>query len=322
MDRLEAMTILVAAVEAGSLSGAGRRLGIPLPTVSRKIADLEAHLKARLLVRSTRRLSLTEVGEAYVAASRAILERVEELEARASGEYTLPRGTLSITAPFVFGRLHIVPLVSSFLAGFAQIDVEIRLSDQMVNIVEEHIDLAIRVGSLPDSALVATKVGQIRRVVCGSPRYFAARGIPKSPADLAEHTCVTFTSLAAGTGWVFKPIRQGAGGPRPLCRLKVNSAEAAIDAAIAGVGLTNVLSYQVVDAVAAGRLVIVLQDYEPEPAPIHLVHAGQSLPALKLRRFVEFATPRLRKTLADDLARLNRGVGSISGPGANMLPST
>jgi DNA-binding transcriptional LysR family regulator len=305
MDRLEAMSILVASAEAGSFSAAGRQLGVPLPTISRKVADLEAHLNTQLLVRSTRKLSLTEAGLAYVAACKRILEQVDEAESQASGEYTVPRGTLAMTAPIVFGRLHVVPVVNEFLARFPQINVYLTLSDHTIDIVDEHIDLAVRVGALPDSTLVATKVGEIRRVVCGSPDYFAAHGVPKTPDDLADHMCVTFTALASGMTWIFNPRGKPAKGVRPYCRLKINTAEAAIDAAIAGVGVTNVLSYQVARAVAAGKLRLVLQDYEPDPSPVHLVHAGQKILPLKLRRFTEFAASRLRKSLAADLAKLS-----------------
>jgi DNA-binding transcriptional LysR family regulator len=311
MDRLEAMSILVASAEAGSFSAAGRQLGVPLPTISRKVADLEAHLNTQLLVRSTRKLSLTEAGLAYVAACKRILEQVDEAESQASGEYTIPRGTLAMTAPIVFGRLHVVPVVNEFLAHFAQINVHLTLSDHTVNIVDEHIDLAVRVGALPDSTLVATKVGEIRRVVCGSPDYFAAHGVPKTPDDLTEHMCVTFTALASGMTWVFNPRGKATKGVRPYCRLKINTAEAAIDAAIAGVGVTNVLSYQVAHAVAAGKLSLVLQDWEPEPILVHLVHAGQAILPLKLRRFTEFAASRLRKSLAADLAKLS--VSKVAG---------
>src|ERR1700753_3817003 len=224
MDRLEAMSILVASADAGSFSAAGRRLNIPLPTISRQGSELEAHLGTQLLVRSTRKLPLTDAGQAYVAACKRILEQVDEAESQASGEYTVPRGTLAMTAPIVFGRLHVVPVVNEFLAHFAQINVQLTLSDHTINIVDEHIDLAVRVGALPDSTLVATKVGEIRRVVCGRPDYFAAHGVPKTPADLAEHMCVTFSALASGMTWVFNPRSKATKGVRPYCRLKINTA--------------------------------------------------------------------------------------------------
>jgi DNA-binding transcriptional LysR family regulator len=305
MDRLDAMSILVASVEAGSFSAAGRRLGVPLPTISRKVAELEAHLQTRLLVRSTRKLALTEAGIAYVAACRRILEQIDEAETQASGEYSVPRGELTMTAPIVFGRLHVLPIIGDFLAEFAEINVRMILADQNVNLVDDHLDMAVRVGELPDSTLIATRVGSVRRVVCGSPDYFAAHGVPDTPDDLARHMCVTFSAMGSGVSWTFAPKGRGRPKPvRPLCRLNVNTAEAAIDAAIAGVGLTHVLSYQAARAVGEGRLQVVLADFEPEPIPVHLIHAHQGLLPLKMRRFLEFAAPRLRKSLAADQSRL------------------
>jgi DNA-binding transcriptional LysR family regulator len=305
MDRFEAMEYFVAAVESGSFSAAGRRLNVPLPTISRKIADLEAHLNTQLLVRSTRKLALTEAGTSYLGACRRILDQVGEAESQASGEYRVPRGVLSITAPIVFGRLYVVPVVTAFLAEYPEINVYLTLSDHTLDLVDEHVDLAVRMGMLSDSTLVATKVGEIRRIVCGSPAYFSAHGTPKTLDDLAEHMCITYTALASGMTWVFNP-RNGkpSRGIRPLCRLRINTAEAAIDAAVAGVGVTNVLSYQVVRPVSEGKLSLVLQDFEPEPTPVHIVHAGQALLPLKLRLFVDFAVSRLRKSLDDDLAQL------------------
>ena len=300
MDRLDAMSILVASVEAGSFSAAGRKLRVPLPTISRKIADLEAHLKTRLLIRSTRKLALTDAGLAYVAACRRILEDIEEAETQASGEYSIPRGELTITAPIVFGRLHILPVVSDFLTHFAEINVRMTLSDRNFNLVDDHIDVAVRIGDLPDSTLIATRVGTVRRVVCGSPAYLAAHGTPKAPADLSDHMCVTFSEMASGTSWAFAPSGRQAKPFRPLCRLHINTAEAAIDAASAGVGLTNVLSYQVARSVSEGALRIVLEPFEPSPVPVHMIHAHQGLLPLKIRRFLEFAAPRIRRSLVAD----------------------
>ncbi|MDF2117732.1 LysR family transcriptional regulator [Roseiarcaceae bacterium H3SJ34-1] len=304
MDRLEAMSLLVAAVEEGSFSAAGRKLGVPLPTISRKVADLEAHLKTRLLVRSTRKLALSEAGIAYVAACRRILEDIDAAETQAAGEYSVPRGELTITAPIVFGRVHILPVVTEFLQYFAEINVRMSLADRNVNLVDDHIDMAVRIGDLPDSSLLATRVGAIRRVVCGSPAYFAAHGVPETPDDLAGHTCVMFSMAGAGASWTFRHGKQ-AKLIRPRCRLHINTAEAAIDAAIRGLGVTNVLSYQVARAVEEGKLQIVLRDFEPPPIPIHLLHAHQGLLPLKMRRFLEFAAPRIRKSLLASQKKLD-----------------
>ena len=186
MDRLEAMSLLVAVAEAGSLSAAGRKLGVPLPTVSRKISDLEAHLNTRLLTRSTRKLALTDSGVAYVAAAKRILDEVSEAERAASGEHAAPRGDLVITAPVVFGRLHVLPVIAEFLGRWPEINVRLVLADRNLHLIDDHIDMAVRIGALADSALVATRVGAVRRVVCGSPAYFAAHGVPKSPEDLVR----------------------------------------------------------------------------------------------------------------------------------------
>src|SRR5947209_7023566 len=183
MDRLEAMQLLVAAVEAGSLSGAGRRIGVPLTTVSRKVAELEAHLATRLLTRTRRGLTLTDSGRSYVDACKRILDDIGAAERAASGEFSAPRGDLVITAPIVFGRVHVVPVVVEFLKAYRDIDVRMQLGDRVANLLEEHIDVALRVGALPDSSLVASRVGLIRRIVCASPAYFAARGVPVRPGD-------------------------------------------------------------------------------------------------------------------------------------------
>ncbi len=308
MDRFEAMSLLIKSVEAGSFSAASRKLGTPLPTISRKISELEAHLKTRLLVRSTRKLTLTDAGAAYVAASRRILEQVGDAETQAVGEYAAPRGELIVTAPVAFGRSHFLSIINDFLAVYPDINVRMTLSDRFVNLAEDHIDLAVRIGALPDSSMIATSLGTVRRVVCGSPAYFAAHGIPEALSDLAKLTCVTLSTLASGPSWSF-----ASGGkamiqvPRPRCRLNVNSAEAALDAAIAGLGITHLLSYHVARAAEQGLLRVVLAGHEPAPLPVHLIHAGQGLLPLKMRSFLEFATPRLRKALLADQTMLDAG---------------
>jgi DNA-binding transcriptional LysR family regulator len=293
MDRLASMSILVTAVEEGSLSAAARRLRTPLATVSRKVSELEAHLKTRLLHRSSRQLALTDAGRTYVEACRRILEDVGEAERAASGEYGAPKGELIITAPIVFGRLHVLPVVTDFLKAFADIDIRLVLADRVLNLVEDHIDLAVRIGALPDSSLVATRVGSIRQVVCGSPAYFADRGTPQSPTELRSHDCITFEGLVSTHAWTFSTGRSQA-DVAIRSRLTVNTAEAAIDAATAGVGIARVLSYQCANAVAEGALTVVLTSFEPAPWPVSLVYAGQRYLPLKLRAFLDFATPRLK----------------------------
>jgi DNA-binding transcriptional LysR family regulator len=257
MDRLEAMSLLVSVAEAGSLSAAGRKLGVPLATVSRKMSELEAHLKTRLLTRSTRKLVLTDAGVAYIAAAKRILDEVSEAERTASGEHAAPRGDLVITAPVVFGRLHVLPVIAEFLTRWPEINVRLVLSDRNLHLIDDHIDLAVRIGALPDSALAATKVGVVRRVVCGSPAYFAAHGVPKRPEDLSALTAVTFEPLSSSEHWTFPDPKSKREIPAPVrSRLSVNAAEAAIDGAAAGLGVTRVLSYQVAQAVLDGRIEI------------------------------------------------------------------
>jgi DNA-binding transcriptional LysR family regulator len=298
MDRLESMSILVTAVEAGSLSAAARRLGTPLATVSRKVSELEAHLKTRLLTRSSRQLSLTDAGRSYVAACKRILEDVGEAERAASGEYSAPKGDLMITAPIVFGRLHVLPVLAEFLRVYPDIDIRLVLADRVVNLLEDHVDLALRIAELPDSSLVATRVGAIRRVVCGSPAYFAERGTPKSPGELGTHACVTFEGLMPPDAWTFTKGKSDT-SVAIHSRLVVNTAEAAIDAAIAGLGITRVLSYQIANAARTGALTVVLQEFEPAPSPVNLVYTGQRLLPLKLRAFLDFAAPRLKARLSE-----------------------
>jgi len=293
MNRLDSMSILIAVVDAGSLSAAARVLDMPLATVSRKLAELETHLKTRLLHRSTRQLSLTEAGISYVAACRRILEEIGEAERAATGEYASPKGELLVTAPVAFGRLHVVPVVAEFLAQYPEISVNLMLTDRVVHLMDEHADAAIRIGDLPDSMLMATRVGTVRRVICASPGYFEAHGVPARPQDLAGHACVTFEVLASMRAWVFGSGKAELSVP-VQSRLTVNTAEAAIAAATVGVGLIRVLSYQVADAVREQALRVVLEAFESAPLPVSLVHTGQAPLPLKLRAFLDFVTPRLR----------------------------
>jgi DNA-binding transcriptional LysR family regulator len=297
MDRLEAMSILLAVVDAGSLSAAARRLGTPLPTVSRKVAELEAHLQTRLLHRTTRQLSLTEAGAAYVAACRRILDDVGEAERIATGEYATPKGELAVTAPIVFGRLHIVPVVAEFLEQYPEIRIKLLLTDRVIHLMEEQVDVALRIGELPDSSLMASRLGTVRSVVCGSPAYLARCGVPARPEELAAHDCISFDVLESRRGWVFGEDASTMSVPL-ISRLEVNTAEAAIAAATLGAGLVRVLSYQVADAVAHGALDVVLRNYEPAPLPVSLVHKGQAPLPRKLRAFFDFAAPRLRARIA------------------------
>ena len=301
MDRIEAMTTLLAVVEAGSLSAASRKLGVPLPTVSRRIAELEAHLKTQLLNRSSRRITLTDAAESYVQACRRILDEVDEAERVVSGEYRAPKGELTVTASMGFGRVHAIPVAAAFLKAYPDILLRLQLVDRVVSLQEEHVDLGIRIGTLPDSGIVARRVGSVRRVVCASPEYLAARGSPETPKDLVVHDCVCFTGFAHAESWEF-PVDGSATSVSIRSRLMVDAAEAAIDAARAGAGIVRLFSYHVADAVREGKLKIILEAFEPPPLPVNIVYLGGGLLPLKVRAFLDFAAPRLKARLAADLS--------------------
>lgn len=300
MDRLEAMSLLLMVVEKGSLSAAGRALHVPLATLSRKIADLEALIGARLLVRTTRKLSLTDAGIAYVAAARRILEQVEEAERAAAGEFTEPKGELAVTAPLMFGRLHLLPIVADFLASHAAITVRLILADRNVDLVGDQVDMALRIGVLPDSAMVATRVGAMRMVCCAAPALLAERGVPRLPADLQRYPCVAVDTPMPAPAWRFRhPVSGAALDVAIDPRLTVTTPEAAAGAALLGAGIVRLLHYQVAAAIGRGALTVILPSFEPEPAPVHLIHAARGQMPLKLRRFLDVAAPRLRQQLGD-----------------------
>jgi DNA-binding transcriptional LysR family regulator len=297
-DRFESMSLLIAVVDAGSFSGASRQLGIPLATVSRKICELETYLNTRVLQRSTRQLSLTGAGHSYVDACRRILEETREAERAVSGEYVTPKGELVISAPVIFGYRYVLPVITQFLNTYSAINVRVILNDRAINLLDEHVDIAVRVGDLPDSNFIAARVGEIRHVVCASPEYYGQFGMPHTPSDLIGHQCITFEGLSPSNEWVFLSEKSQHSVPIKS-RLVVNTAEAAIAAATAGLGITRVLSYQIADVVRSGKLVIALEKFEPSLSPINIVHLRQGMLALKTRAFLDFAKPRLLATLLD-----------------------
>jgi DNA-binding transcriptional LysR family regulator len=296
MDRFDAMTVLLTVVEEGSLSAASRRLRAPLATVSRKVADLERHLRTQLLVRTSRRVALTDAGRAYVAATKRILEQVEEAERAAAGEYSAPRGELHVTAPTMFGRTHVLPIALDFLKEQPEIDLRLLLNDRQVNMAEEHIDVAVRIGHLVDSDLKATRVGSVRRIACASPAYLARRGTPATPDDLAAHDGITFHGFASAPEWRYRGDGP-AWSTEPRTRLAVNSTEAAVAAAVAGLGVARLLSYQIAEELRSGALVAILEDFAPEPMPVSLVYPEAGLLPLKARAFLDWTAPRLRAKL-------------------------
>jgi DNA-binding transcriptional LysR family regulator len=269
---------------------------MPIATVSRRVSDLEAALGTQLLLRSRLGLALTDAGAVYLEACRKILEDVAEAERMASGEFREPKGALTITAPIVFGRLHVLPVVTEFLKAHPGVDIRLEQTDRSVSLHEEHVDLAVRIGRLPDSGLIARKLGVVRQVVCGSPDYLAHAGTPAVPQDLQHHRCITFGNLMSPSKWHFGEGRRET-QVRIRSRLVVNTAEAAIDAAGLGLGLTRVLSYQLAAAAKDGRLVTVLTEHEPKPWPVHLVFVRRGLLPQKLRAFMDFAAPRLTAVL-------------------------
>lgn len=296
MDRFEAMRTLVAAVDGGSLSAASRRLNIPLPTVSRRVSDLETHLGAQLLVRTSRRLILTEPGETFVAAARKLIDDLDDAERAASGEYRAPRGELLVTAPILFGKLHVAPIVHVFLDAYPEVTARLVLADHVIDLVEAHVDVALRIGQLPDSDLVARRVGQVHWVICASPAYLARRGAPLAPGDLTGHDCIAFEGLQTYRTWTLGAGASAQSVPiRP--RFSVNTADAVIEAAAAGVGLARVMSYQAAAAIRSGALAPVLEAFTPPPTPVNLVHRGQRSLPLKQRAFLDFVTPRLKLAL-------------------------
>jgi DNA-binding transcriptional LysR family regulator len=297
MDRFEAMRTLVAAIDGGSLSAASRSLNVPLPTVSRRVSDLETMLGSQLVVRTSRKLLLTESGTAYVASARRVLEELAEAERAASGEYRAPRGELLVTAPILFGTLNVAPIVHDFLGAYPDVTVRLVLSDGVIDLVESHVDVAVRIGRLPDSALVARRAGEIRWVVCASPEYLARRGEPADPAQLSEHDCIAFEGLQRYREW---PFFDASGNQQQITinpRFSVNTAEGVTGGAAAGLGIARVLSYQAANGVRDGKLVPILTSFAPPSMPVHLVHGAHQQQPLKLRAFLDFVAPRLQQRL-------------------------
>ncbi|HTO05470.1 MAG TPA: LysR substrate-binding domain-containing protein [Myxococcota bacterium] len=297
MDQLDAIRVFLAVASAGSLSAAARRLGLPVATVSRRIAALEKHVGARLVSRTTRRMALTDAGARYREACARIVAELEAAEREITGARDELSGPLVVTAPVMFGRLHVVPVVAQFLREHPRVDVRLLLGDRNAELIDEGIDVAVRIGALPDSALVAVRVGSIRRIVCASPEYLRARGTPESPEALAGHDCIAFSGIESAERWLFRQAGRALPvGLRP--RLVVTTADAALEAALAGVGVTRVLSYQAAAGVADGRLVPLLERFEPPAVPATVLHREGRTPRPKVKHFVSLAAARLRAALA------------------------
>ena len=305
MDRLDAMQAFVIIVDRASLSAAARELGCSIAAISRAVSSLEERLGASLLHRTTRALRLTDRGTRYLAVCRRVLAELSIAERAGDDAVTTPQGLLTVTAPSMFGALHVRPVVDAYLEAHEGVHVRLVLLDRVVNVIDEGIDIAVRIAHLPDSALIATTVGFVRRVVCASPRYLASKGPLREPSDLASHRCIGFSALTPGDSWTFSAGPRGGRARHVKVRpvLMVNTAEAAIGSAVAGQGVTTALSYQVESALASGALTLVLEAFAPEPVPVQLVYPASRTDSAKVRAFVELAAPRLRKVLADRVRR-------------------
>jgi|SRR5579883_2691732 len=296
MDRFEAMSAFVAVAKAGSFSAAARKLGTPLATISRRVADLETELGARLLRRSTRSLSLTDQGQLFYEACARILEDIKNAEKSVTGEYLAAKGDLTVTAPGGFGSLHLQPIVIEFLAAFPEINLQLMLVDRVVNLAEEHVDAAVRIAELGDSSLIARTLGHVRTVLCASPAYLARRGAPAHPRDLASHDCIAWLALGRHRAWWFR--EQGSDRSFPIrVRMSTTISESATAAAEAGLGLVQLTSYQAEQGVREGRLVVLLPEFECMATPVNLIYAPNRLLPVKLRAFIDFVVPRLEKRL-------------------------
>ena len=312
MDRIETMKVFIATLDEGSLAGAGRALKRSPAAVSRAIASLEAHVGVELLHRTTRSIRLSEAGERYAAACRRILMELEEAETQAIGERSAPRGILTISAPPISGEDILRPIIDEFLDVYPLVSVRLLLLDRPVNLVEEGIDIAMRVAQLQDSSLIATRIGgEIRRVVVGSPNYLAAHPPIREPADLAKHQIIAFTNLGLES-WTF-PATNGGSVPRSVQfvpRLTVNTVRAALASAIRGRGVTRLYSYHVAKAVASGELEVILADAEYPPIPASLLTPSGRASVPKVRAFIDFAAPRLRSEFVR-LAEEARALGPL-----------
>ncbi|MDI7864897.1 LysR family transcriptional regulator [Rhizobiaceae bacterium n13] len=292
MDRWQAMRVFVKVVETGGFAAAARHLHMSPPAVTRTISSLEDTIGVRLLTRTTRAVKTTEAGDRYLDDCRRILADIAEAEASAAGLHGNPTGTLTVTGPALFGQMHILPILLEYLDQYPLVTLQSVFVDRIVNLVDEGIDVAIRIGNLPDSGLSAIRVGSIRRVVCGAPSYFEKYGVPEVPSDLVNHRIIAPTAAWASFEWQFGQKNRTSVTVRP--RLQCNTNDAAIAAAEQGWGITRILSYQIAPALQEGRLQTVLSEYEEHAMPVHVVHAEGRRASAKVRSFVDLAVDRLR----------------------------
>jgi DNA-binding transcriptional LysR family regulator len=293
MDRFHLITVYIAVAEEQSFAAGARRLGLSPPAVTRAVTKLEERLGVRLLERTTRHVRVTEAGRRYLDDARRIVAELDEADDAAAGSGAAPRGHLSVTAPMLFGRLYVTPGIVDYLQRYPQMEVSALFVDRVVNLVEEGIDVAVRIGDLPDSTMRAAPVGQVRRVFVASPGYLARHGVPRTPQELAAHTIIGSNGSNVGPDWRF--LQDGTVRTlRMAPRLQVNSNDAVIDAVKLGLGIARLLSYQASAALAAGELQLVLEDYATAPVPIHIVHRDSRQGSARIRSFVDLMVARLR----------------------------
>lgn len=293
LDRLHLITVFVAVVDAQGFAGAARKLGVSPPSVTRAINELEASLGVRLLTRSTRVVRVTEAGVRYADDCRRILAELAEADESVTGLHGAPRGRLTLTAPALFGARVVTPVVTEYLQRYPEVSASCWFIDRVVNMMEEGVDVAVRIGELPDSSMQAIRVGQVRRLICASPAYLAQHGTPHAPQDLAGHSIVAASSIASAAEW--RLVRGSETQVvKPQARLTVTTNDAAVTAAVGGFGLTRRLSYQVADELRDGRLQTVLDDWEAPPWPVHVVHREGRHASRKARAFIDLAVERLR----------------------------
>lgn len=293
MDRLQAMTTFVAVVDSGGFASAARKLNLSPPVVTRAVAEIEERLGLRLLTRTTRVVRVTDAGARFAEDCRRILAEIDEAETAATGTHAATRGTLTLTAPVLFGQLYVTPILVNYLQQFPEVDAQCLFLDRVVNVVEEGIDVAVRIGELPDSSLQAVRVGRVRRVLVAAPAYLQGRGEPKRPEDLVSHTIVSAAGVTPVSDWRFNDAGKAL-VQRLQPRLRTTTNDSAIAAALAGLGIARLLSYQVAAQVRSGALQAVLEDFESAPLPVHIVHHEGRRATQKVRAFVDLAVERLR----------------------------